>query len=78
VSNLVGDKNDLVDSNEPVGPIQDLQDQAEDYSDYANWNPEPIDAEPGASPSFFECSSRKFADKMKWDRFQSWQSERYH
>lgn len=46
VSNLVGEGGDLIDDTEQAGPIQSIQDEAEDYGD-ANWVPEPNDAEPG-------------------------------
>jgi anaphase-promoting complex subunit 2 len=46
VSNLVGEGGDLIDDNEQAGPIQSIQEEAEDYGD-ANWVPEPNDAEPG-------------------------------
>jgi anaphase-promoting complex subunit 2 len=48
VANLVGDDDTgdaLVDENEPVVPLQ--QPELEDYGD-PNWEPEPIDAGPGA------------------------------
>lgn len=54
VASLVGDGesgDSLVDDNEPIQPLQ--QQQEEDYSD-PNWEPEPIDAGPGASLMSFQ------------------------
>lgn len=51
VANLVGDDDSgdsLVDENEPIQPLQALE--TDDYND-PNWDPEPIDAGPGASPA---------------------------
>lgn len=48
MANLVGDDDSgdtLVDESEPVQPLQ--QPELEDYGD-PNWEPEPIDAGPGA------------------------------
>jgi anaphase-promoting complex subunit 2 len=48
VANLVGDDesgDSLVDENEPIQPLH--QPEIEDYSDI-EWQPEPIDAGPGA------------------------------
>jgi hypothetical protein len=60
VANLVGDDDSgdsLVDENEPIQPLQALE--TEDYND-PNWDPEPIDAGPGASstPSFLSPLGR--------------------
>jgi len=48
VANLVGDDDSgdsLVDENEPIQPLQ--QPESDDYTD-PNWEPEPVDAGPGA------------------------------
>jgi hypothetical protein len=58
VASLVGDGesgDSLVDDSEPVQPLAQVQ--HEDYSD-PNWEPEPVDAGPGACSSYLLTTPR--------------------